>query len=255
MLTPIDLTTGQETSLLGRTNPLVKLGLALVWLIGLAFIHDPIRPLVLALVAIAAGVVLGRVPPARLFRGLAPLGAAALSIALANLLFAAANTDPGSHELLRVGPLRITSEAVSAAAGIGARVIAIVSTGVVFAQTTDPTRLVDALVQQARLPERFAYGALAAYQAVPRLGQDLTTLRQARRVRGLALSWHPRLLVGLLVRSIRHADQLALAMDARAFGSGPRTAFRPLRWHWTDLGVAVAGLAILLAAFGSTFGR
>lgn len=244
MLTPVDLTLEQERSLLGRTNPLVKLGLALTWLVGLALIHDPVRPLLLVVVAVVAGLAFGRIPPLRFFRGLAPLGMAALSIAFATLVFAAANTDPAAHELLRVGPLRITREAVAAAASLGARVIAIVSTGVVFAQTTDPTRLVDALVQQARLPERFAYGALAAYQAVPRLGQDLATLRQARRVRGLR-SWHPRLLVGLLVRSIRHADQLALAMDARAFGSGPRTAFRPLRWHWTDLAVAVAGVAVL----------
>ncbi|MES2209214.1 MAG: energy-coupling factor transporter transmembrane component T [Chloroflexota bacterium] len=245
MLSPVDLSAGQEGSLLNRTSPLVKLGLALIWLIGLALIQDPIRPLTLAVVAVAAGLTLGRIPPRRLIRSLVPLGAAAISIALANLLFAAANTDPAAHELLRVGPLRLTREAAEAAAALGTRVIAIVSTGVVFAQTTDPTRLVDALVQQARMPERFAYGALAAYQAVPRLGQDLATLRQARRVRGLARSWHPRLLVGLLVRSIRHADQLALAMDARAFGSGPRTAFRPLRWRWMDLVVGVGGVTIL----------
>ena len=247
MLTPIALTIEQETSLLGRTSPLVKLGLALGWLVGLALIHDPMRPLVLAVIAVVAGLTIGRIPPRRLLRGLAPLAAAAASIALANLLFAAANSDPGAHELLSLGPIRITPEAVEAAAALGARVIAIVSIGVVFAQTTDPTRLVDALVQQARMPERFAYGALAAYQAVPRLGEDLATLRQARRIRGRAREWHPRLLVGLLVRSIRHADQLALAMDARAFGSGPRSAFRPIAWQWTDLVVWIGGLAILAA--------
>ena len=55
-----------------------------------------------------------------------------------------------------------------------------------FALTTDSTKLVDSLVQQARVPERFAYGTLAAYQAIPRFAEDLTTLRQARRIRGLA---------------------------------------------------------------------
>ena len=247
MLTPVDFTAAQETSLLGRTSPLVKLGLALSWLVGLALLHDPLRPLLLTLGAVVAGLTIGRIPSSRLVRALAPLGAAAVSIALANLIFAAANADPGAHELLRIGPLRITREAFAGAAALGARVVAIVSTGVVFAQTTDPTRLVDALVQQARVPERFAYGALAAYQAVPRLGQDLSTLRQARRVRGLAREWHPRLLLGLLIRAIRHADQLALAMDARAFGTGPRTAFRPMRWQWTDFVVGIGGLVILAA--------
>ena len=246
MLSPIDLTARQESSILGRTNPLVKLGIALGWLIGLGLMHDPPRPLALALVAVAAGLVLGRIPPARLIQGLTPLVAAAGSIALANLVFAAANTDPAAHELIRIGALRLTAEAVVVASSIGARVVAIVATGVVFAQTTDPTRLVDALVQQARVPERFAYGALAAYQAIPRLGQDLGTLRHARRIRGVGGDWHPKLLIGLLVRAIRHADQLALAMDARAFGTTPRTAFRPLMWRWTDLAIGIGGALIIV---------
>ena len=246
MLRPIDFTARQESSVLGRTNPIVKLGIALGWLIGLGLMHDPLRPFVLALAAVVAGLAFGRIPAARLLQGLAPLVAAAGSIALANLVFAAANTDPAARELVLIGSLRLTAEGVMAASSIGARVVAIVATGVVFAQTTDPTRFVDALVQQARVPERFAYGALAAYQAVPRLGQDLSTLREARRIRGVARSWHPKLLIGLLVRAIRHADQLALAMDARAFGSGPRTAFRPLAWHWIDLAVALGGAAIIV---------
>jgi len=247
MLTPIDLSDAQESSLLGRTSPLVKLGLAIAWLIGLALTQDPGPPLVLAGLAVAAGLTVGHVPPRNLVRGLAPLLVAAASIALANLLWSGANTDPAATELARIGPFRITWEAATAAAALAARVLAIVSVGTVFAQTTDPTRLVDALVQQGRVPERFAYGALAAYQAVPRLAEDLVTLRHARRIRGVR-GWHPRLLVGLLVRAIRHADQLALAMDARAFGSGPRSTFRPIRWGWPDIVVAITGtLALWLA--------
>ena len=248
MLTSIDLTDAQASSLLGRTSPLVKLGLAIAWLIGLALIQEPGPPLLLAALAIAAGLSVGRVPPRNLARGLAPLVVAAASIAIANLLWSGANTDPGATELARLGPFRITREAAEVAAALAARVLAIVAVGGVFAQTTEPTRLVDALVQQARVPERFAYGALAAYQAVPGLAEDLVTLRQARRVRGLR-GWHPRLLVGLLVRAIRHADQLALAMDARAFGSGPRSTFRPIRWGWPDLAVGISGVAALGLAF------
>ncbi|MEW5990617.1 MAG: energy-coupling factor transporter transmembrane component T [Chloroflexota bacterium] len=247
MLTPIELSDAQASSLLGRTSPLVKLALAIAWLVGLAVIGEPGPPLLLAALAVAAGLSIGRVPPGNLARGLAPLVLAATSIALANLLWAGANTDPAATELARLGPFRITREAAEAAGALASRVLAIVAVGAVFAQTTDPTRLVDALVQQARVPERFAYGALAAYQAVPGLAEDLVTLRQARRIRGLR-GWHPRLLLGLLVRAIRHADQLALAMDARAFGSGPRTTFRPIRWGWPDLVVGIGGLAVLALA-------
>ena len=248
MLIPPDLGAAQEGSVLGRTSPLVKLGLALSWLIGLATTLHALPPLLLAIAALVAGLTLGQIPPRRLGRALAPLVVAAASIALANLIFAGSNTDPTATQLARVGPVRITREAADVALALGARVLAIVSVGAVFAQTTDPTRLVDGLVQQARLPARFAYGALAAYQAVPRLGEDLTTLRQARRIRGLGGAWHPRLLVGLLVRAIRHADQLALAMDARAFDSGPRSTYRPVAWGWPDAAVGIGGVVLLLAA-------
>jgi energy-coupling factor transport system permease protein len=247
MLTPIDLTDAQESSLLGRTSPIVKLGLAVVWLVGLTLTQEPGPPLLLASLAVAAGLGAGNIPPRNLARGLAPLAIAGLSIGLANLLFSGSNTDPTATELARVGPLRLTFEAVSTALALTARVLAIICVGAVFAQTTEPTRLVDALVHQARIPERFAYGALAAYQAIPRLGEDLVTLRQARRIRGLR-GWHARLAVGLLIRAIRHADQLALAMDARAFGSGPRTTFRPIRWGWPDVVVGVGGLLALWIA-------
>lgn len=238
----------RDGSLLAEASPLVKLGLALAWLLGLATTTRLEPPLLLAAVALGAAVVAGGVRPARLARRVAPILLIALAVALANLLFAESNSNPAAPELVRLGPVRLSVEAARGAAGLAARVLAIVSVGAVFTLTTEPTRLVDALVQQARLPERFAYGALAAYQAVPRLADDLTTLRGARRLRGLRWSWHPRLLVGLLVRAIRHADQLAVAMDARAFGTGPRSNFRPLRWRASDALVGVAGLAALAVA-------
>jgi energy-coupling factor transport system permease protein len=248
MLTRIPVGSAQRESLLGRTSPLVKLGIAVLWLIGLATTMRVGPGLALICAAFLAGALVGGLAPRRLVEGVAPLVVAAFGIALTNLLFSASNTDPAAAEMLRVGPLRLTATALVAALGLFTRVLAIVSIGGVFTLTTDPTRLVDALVQQGRVPPRFAYGALAAYQAVPRLGEDLAILRSARRLRGLPGSWHPRLLVGLLVRAIRHADQLALGMDARAFGSGPRTDYRPLHWAPLDLLVAVAGVAILVGA-------
>jgi energy-coupling factor transport system permease protein len=246
MLAP-EIGPAQRESLLGRTNPLVKLGIALVWLLGMGLTLDVRPPLILTVVALVAGLQLGSIELSVLARRLTPLALAALGIALSNLLFSAHNPDPLAQELFRVGPLRVTLEAVEAAAGIGARVVSIISVGAVFALTTDATHLVDSLVQLGHVSPRFAYGALAAYQAVPRLADDLGTLRSARRLRGLR-EWHPRLLVGLLVRAIRHADQLSIAMDARGFGTGPRTTYRPVAWSMLDVIVAVSAAAIVLVA-------
>ncbi len=236
------------SSPLGRTSPLLKLGLAIAWLLGLALTLDPRPPLALAALVLAAGIGLGGIRPADLARALAPLWLAALGIAVFNTLFAGANQDPGLAEVARIGPFRVVGPAVAAGIGLGLRVLAIAAVGVVFGLSTDPTALVDALVAQGRVPERFAYGALAAYQAIPRFSDDLVALRQVRRIRGLRAGWHPRLLVGLLVLAIRHGDRLALAMDARAFGSGRRSRYREVRWRWPDLMVGLGGIIALAGA-------
>lgn len=238
----------QLLSVLGRTSPVAKLVVALLLLVGLTLTTDVRPPLVVTAGVLAAGLALGQIPGPRLSAGLAPLWLAAIGIGLFNALFSAANGDPSLPVAFSLGPLTVTWAALGAGAGLAARVIAIASVGVVFTQTTDSTRLVDALVVQARVPERFGYGALAAYQAIPRLADQLATLRQARRIRGLRVSWHPRILVGLLVLAIRHGDRLALAMDARAFGSGPRTRYREVTWSGLDAAVVAGGLALLTVA-------
>ena len=238
---------------LGRVSPVLKLAVAIGWFVALAFTTRVGPPLAIAAAALVAGLVFGRVAPDALARGLVLLWTVALSVAVFNALFAAVNADPQVAEVGRLGPLRLTEPGLAGGIGLGARVVAIAAVGVVFAQTTDSTRLVDSLVQQARAPERFAYGALAAYQAVPRFAEDLATLRQARRVRGLRGEWHPRVLVGLLVLAIRHADRLALAMDARGFGSGPRTTYREVRWGPLDAIALVAAVLVAIAALAVPF--
>ena len=71
----------QLDSPLGRTSPLVKLAIAFVWLLGLALTLHPMPPLLLAGVALAAGLAL-RAHPARAASAgsLAPLWIAALAI-------------------------------------------------------------------------------------------------------------------------------------------------------------------------------
>jgi energy-coupling factor transport system permease protein len=244
----VEIPDAQLDSPLGRTSPVVKLAVAVGWLIGLALTLAWAPPLVLVAVSIAAGVVFGSVPARTLARSIAPLWIAAVGIGLFNALYSTSNGDPGVATLLAIGPIRITVVAAANGVALALRVIAIASVGAIFSLTTDSTRLADSLVQQAHVSPRFAYGALAAYQAIPRFSEDLTTLRQARRIRGLRGSWHPRLLVSLLVLAIRHGDRLALAMDARAFGSGPMTHFRELHWGRLDAAVAVGAVVVLAGA-------
>ena len=248
MMVARDLAPSQLDSVLGRTSPVLKLAISIVWLIGLATTTALVPPLVLASVAVAAGLTLGGIPRRDLTRALAPLWLAAVGLATFGTLFGAANADPAAATVAQLGPFRITAAALIGGIGVGLRVAAIGAVGAVFALTTDSTRLVDSLVQQGQVPERFAYGALAAYGAVPRFGEDLATIRQARRIRGLRGSWHPRILVSLLVLAIRHGDRMAIAMDARGFGTVPRSRYREVRWSPLDPLVGGGAALVLVLA-------
>lgn len=216
----------RAASLLGRASALTKLLVAVGWLVVVVVVPGPGGPLVVVVVALAAAWLAGGVAPGALARGLAPLAVAAAGIAIFTALFTAPGPD------------------VPAALRTGSRLLAIGAISLAFSTTTTPTALADALVQQARLSDRFAYGALAAYGALPRLRSDLQALRDARELRGLRADVRPRLLAALLVRAIRHADRLGVAMDARGFGTGPRSHFRPLRWGWPDLVTGFGGMAL-----------
>jgi energy-coupling factor transport system permease protein len=230
---------------LGRASPLVTLAVALAWLLALATTMDPRPPLLVTVAAIAAALGPGRVAPSVLARSLLPLWTAALSVGVFNALLSPANADPLAPVVVAIGPLRVTAPAIEAGAALALRVVAIVAVGVAWGRITDPTHLADALSQQALLPARFAYGALAALQGIPWLVDDLVALRESRRMRGLRTTWHPRVLVGLLVLAVRRADRLAVAMDARGFAAGHRTRYRVVRWAARDALVLAAGLAVL----------
>jgi energy-coupling factor transport system permease protein len=140
-----------------------------------------------------------------------------------------------------------------ASAGLALRVLAVAVPGIVVFATTDPTDLADALVQNARLPARFAIGTLAAFRLVPLLGQEWQSLTLARRARGVDAGRNPlaagrlfaSLTFGLLVGAIRRGTRLAVAMDARGFASGaPRTFARRARFGAAD--AALIGASVLL---------
>jgi len=228
----------------------VKLAVSVVWLLALALTLDPRPALALVLVTLVAALAFGGVRPSALARGVVAVGLAAFGVGCFNALLAAANADPDQVELLRLGPLRVTEAAVAGGVSLGLRALAIGSLGVAFALTTDATRLLDSLVSRLRVPERFAYGAYVAYQCVPRFADDLAQLREARRIRGLGADRRPRLVLALLVVAIRRGDRLALAMDGRGFGSGPRSRFRDVRWSSADAAVGLGAMAVLALAFG-----
>jgi energy-coupling factor transport system permease protein len=198
-------------------NPLAKLGAAAIVMLVLFLSVDPVMPLLL-LFAIAVAVRLSGIPSRALLVRSAPLLVAATGAALVNGIFGAG------------GPSLV------AAIATGLRLIAIALAGIVAFVTIDPTDLADALVQHLHAPPRFAVGALAAFRLLPLFATEWETIGLARRARGIddADRWLTRVssfrerTFTLLVAAIRRGVRLALAMDARGFGTQScRTIARP----------------------------
>jgi energy-coupling factor transport system permease protein len=233
---------GSPGSLLGRRNPVAKLVAAFAVMVGLVATLDPVAP-ALALAVVLAVVPLFGVRYRALFARAWPLLLGAASVALVQILFGTAQ------------------ERLVVAVGLALRVLAVGLPGILVFATIDPTDLADALIQQVRVPARFAIGALAAFRLLPLLAADWQMLTLARRARGVSAGRNPvrhlRLFAAttfaLLVGAIRRATRLATAMDSRGFDSGvSRTSARVQVFTGADVALALGGVALAVLAVAAS---
>ncbi len=251
LLAPID---AAPHAPLARANPLAKLAAALVLLVALFVSLDAVTAGVI-LIGLVLVVPFAGIPVPALVRRTWLIGLAAAIVGVVNVVFAAEQLGP---TVVSVGPLQIGAETLLNGVGLSLRLLAIGLAGVLATATSQPTEMADALIQHLRVPPRFAIGALAALRLVPLLIAEWQLIGMARRARGVDAGRSPIALVGLwvgrvatlLVRAVRRASRMALAMDARGFGALPdRTnarvsRFRPSDWAWVG-GAAVLGAAAL----------
>ena len=232
-------------------NPLAKIAAAVPAMIALIFVRDLATPaafLVLASLVLLAGarrsgrllVLVGVVVP--------------VTVVVVGLGFALW-VDPsiGGTAVVRIGAWTLTDRALSVGMATGLRLAAILTLALIGAFTTAGSDLVRALVQQLRVPYRIGYAALAAIRFVPRFRRELEVIRQAHRVRGVG-GFPPRrwlrTVVPLLAGGIRHAERVALAMDARAFGAHPdRTERHLVPWRRRDTAFVLAFWVVSAAVF------
>lgn len=233
-------TAAPRTAFLHALNPLVKVAAPLPAMVAVIVSRDLATPLAaLALTVVTLAV--GARPPARTALLLA-LGLP-LTVAVGAIGFGAWSNPAAvdrSIVLLQLGDYRLYLGSLLVGLAASLRLAALVTLALVAGLTTDGADFVRSTVQYLRVPYRIGYTALAAYRFVPRFRRDLELIRQAHRVRGSGGRRGPtgavRRFVGsivpLLAGAIRHAERVALSMDARAFGAHPTRTERhrvPLR--------------------------
>lgn len=232
--------TPRPAGLLHGLNPLVKVAAPLPAMIAVIVSRDLTTPLA-ALAITLVTLVVGARPPARtaLLLGLG----LPLAVIVGTLGFGAWSNPSAvdrSVVLVQFGDYRFYLGSLLAGLAASLRLAALLTLALIAGLTTDGADFVRSTVQYLRVPYRIGYTALAAYRFVPRFRRDIELIRQAHRVRGtggrrgpiVAIRRFTGSIVPLLAGAIRHAERVALAMDARAFGAHPTRTERhrvPLR--------------------------
>lgn len=165
--------------------------------------------------------------------------------------------DKTGETVLQVGFLWITTDSLAMGISLMVRGLALILPSLLLITTTDPTHLGDSLAQTAKLPARFVLAALAALRLLGLMFSEWHTLGQARRARGLGASdsllRRVRTLAGqtfaLLVQAIRRGTRLAVTMEARGFGAGPRTWARVPVYSRDDVTFLLCCLGTLIIGY------
>jgi len=253
---------------LGRRNPAVKLALLLALSCALLLVTDPVTPAVLYAVALGAIVVSRSLDIRTLVRAQIPFLMFGTSIVLVNVL-----TRPGGAQIA-IGPVDVSRAGLALGLSFAARAMLIGVLSIVFVRSTDPARLMVSLHQQARLPGTITYAVLAATRLLDQLPDMMESIRQAHAVRQpdrayrtapghlptLRMSSSPRAMGAaaftVLVISLRRGERLAMALQTRALGSGPRTFLNPVTVCRADalLAVGVVVVACAVVAWSSASG-
>ncbi|MGH7642170.1 MAG: energy-coupling factor transporter transmembrane component T family protein [Candidatus Dormibacteria bacterium] len=219
--------------------------------------EDPVLR-VLILSASLAVLLVHRRAGTRLWPVLLAVGISAVLTVLFNFLL----SHTGQNVLLTLpswipalgGPLTLegTVYGLDLALGLGACIVA----GISLSLVVEPHQLVDSLPAPL---SRTGAAVGAAMTLVPRLGHSFVAVREAQAMRG----WRPHgmrswtaVVVPSVLTTIEGSVLLAEAMEARAFGSGTRTALATGRWRLADRTVAVsAGAAMAGFVLAMIFGQ
>ncbi|WP_082462407.1 energy-coupling factor transporter transmembrane protein EcfT [Agromyces sp. Leaf222] len=248
---------------LHHLNPLAKFAaplpvmLALIFTRGLAI---PTAFIVLALALLVVGARLSGRALAVLLLGV-PVAIAVLGLSFGLWVDPERISGGGaaaSVVIFEIGDWQFTLAAYLTGLATALRIAALLMLSLIAGLTTSGPELVRALVQNLRVPYRIGYTALAALRFVPRFGHELEVIRAAHRVRGTDAGRGPiaavRRTIGtaipLLASAIRHAERVALAMDARAFGAHPTRTERTIsRWRVRDTVFVIAFWAVSVAIY------
>ncbi len=226
-----------------QINPCYKLVGVLLPIIVLAFFYNIVLNFVIVGVCMVV-LAFSKINWKTALKILIPVLILAVGMFVTGMKFAAdSNIGVGARDGL------ITDDAVRNGLQLASRVLAFASMGMLFVLTTDTMNLVRSMEQQMRMPAKFVYGLLAAFQLLPNMRSEYRKTKAAFWARGIYPNpISPALLVPLMVKAVRWSEALAAAMESKGFDEkAKRSCYHPLKVTAFDrlFPVLTTGLLIL----------
>ena len=263
-----DITLGQYfpgNTVVHRLDPRTKLLMVVVYIVAL-FLAKWWVSYGVMLAFLVTAVVLSRIKPKALFRGLKPLIVIMVFTALINLFYS------DGEVLVKFWIFRITREGIVQAAFLVLRIMMLVTGTFLMTYTTSPIALTDGMesllspLKKLHFPvHELSMMMSIALRFIPTLIEETDKIISAQKARGAdfesgnifrrAKALVP-ILVPLFVSAFRRADELATAMECRCYhGDEDRTKLKQLHYRARDiitllLGAALLGGIITLRCFG-----
>ncbi|MCR5625580.1 MAG: energy-coupling factor transporter transmembrane protein EcfT [Lachnospiraceae bacterium] len=245
----------EADSVVHKLNPIVKIIAAILWFVGVFVINNYYIYLG-ALVLIPGFYLLAKVPITYAFRGLKPIFLI-LSIAiLMNIFFL-----PGD-ELCRIWKITITKQGVDFSVKLICRLMLLVFSASLVSYTTTINMISKALekimspLKLLKVPVHDIVTMITlAIHFIPLLSDEAEKIKEAQMSRGMdfesgnviqRIRKMLPIVVPLFATSIKRADDIALAMDARCYNSGDRrTELRSFKMKVSDVLVILVFVVLL----------
>ncbi len=156
----------------------------------------------------------------------------------------------------------VTAERIMFGLSQMTRMLAISGLAIIIPYTINP-KLYGVTFRGLGLPDKFAYAADLAFRFVPTLGRDFAVTLDAQKARGYELERLQGgivsqirklapLLVPVTIGSIVGGEEIADAMDLRAFGTGPRTWLHRLSYDRRDKVLIAVSVGVFVLSTASS---
>lgn len=244
-----DITIGQYIpgeTFVHKLDPRTKILLTILYIVSL-FIVDKFIGYILIVGFLALTVWAAKLPVRYLLKGIKPVLFLIIFTAVLNIFMVKGTLD---NLIFQYGFIKVYKEGLLTAAFMALRLIFLIMSTSVLTLTTSPIELTDAIERLLKpigkeIAHELAMMMTIALRFIPTLMDETDKIMMAQKARGAdfdngglmqkAKSLIP-LLVPLFVSSFRRADELAMAMESRAYrGGAGRTRMKQLKFTSNDL--------------------